>query len=166
MEITLEYVLGWEMFPESFLEKWEGELARTEGCDAGVLVDIHAEYMPGCPGRYDGHPDKMYPAEDPEIDVCAVAITVRRDSTFLDRELDQKFLDICHQFALDWIEINTKMIEERLLEHGASIHKDEMSEILAEIEAHVEQQRNWDEGKLADGAAADWAAERTSGGDL
>lgn len=168
MDLTLEYVLDWAFFPASFLEKWESEIARTEGSDGGVLIDIHAEYTPGCPGRYDGHPDNMYPAEDPEVEVCATSITVRRDSAFLDRELDQQFLDICHQFALDWIEINAKVIEERLFEHGASIHKNEMSEILAEIEMDIENNRRGcsDGDMLADYAAATHEAQRTSGGDI
>ena len=167
MDISVEFVLDWDIFPDSFCKQYEKELLRTEPCDHGVIIEIHAEYTPGCPGRYSGHPDNMYPAEDPEVEICATIISVRRGPDFLDRELDGSFLSVAHQYATDWLDIHEKEVDEALLEKGYSIHRDEMSEILASIELEADRRRDaiLEDSCIADGAAADWAAARTSAPD-
>ena len=167
MDIQLEIVLEWDVFPENFVEKWMREIARSERCDGGVIIDVHAEYTPGCPGRYDGHPDNMYPAEEPEIEICGIVITVRRDMSVSEEPFPEQFLDICHQFASDWLDIEDDWLEKRLLEFGATTHQNEIAEILfgLEMAADAERLRRREEEALADFEAATWAAGRTNAPD-
>ena len=175
MDIELDIVLDWALFPDSFIEHWEEELNRTEPCDGGVVITLIGEYTPGCPGRYDGHPDNMYPAEAPDVEICGHVIKVRRGPGCLDRPLDEKFLSICHQFAADWLELHEDQAIERLLDAGSEKHKDEISEILAEIELDVDRRRDREldlqfemdmlGDKAADYQAATWAATRTNAPD-
>lgn len=167
MDISYEFVLEWDDFPENFLERWEEEIRRTEGCDNGVIITIHADYTPGCPGRYTGRPDAMYPAEDPEVEICGTEIRVRRDPNFMDRPLVDEFLSVALQYASDWLEINGEMIQERILEKGHATHQDEIAEILHDLEAAADARRALDRENalMADGEAADWAADRMSAPD-
>lgn len=166
MEITLEIILDWNLFPDSFYYKWAEEIGRTESCDHGVIIEVVAEYTPGCPGRYDGHPDNMYPAEDPEVEICMTMISVRRAPYAMDRDLDDNFLALCHQFATDWLDVEAGQVEERLLELGKSTHQNEIAEILFDLEAAADAERvRRIEDRYIDGAAADWAASRTNAPD-
>ena len=167
MDITVEFILEWAIFPDSFCSRWESEIARNEPCDGGVIIEVHAEYLPGCPGRYDGKPENCYPAEEPEVEICASIIIVRRASHALDRELDPAFLSVVHQYAMDWLELHESEVKERLLEHGNSIHQDEIAEILADIELDIDRRRDRqiEDAQFADFAARIWEGMRTNAPD-
>ena len=142
--LDYEFILEWDEFPESFLEKWATELTHADVEDNGVVVDINFDFEPYCPGRYDGHPDNMYPASGPDLDINSMCFTVypqRAASHPLGknfprqyvsptghltvatdhlRPFDDKFLEIAHQFALDWLEINQDKVESHLLVWAAT----------------------------------------------
>ena len=135
-----EFVLEWDEFPESFLERWEGELFHTDVEDNGVICVINFVFTPYCPGRYDGHPDNMYPSSGPDLDINSIvltiypqrAATVRGERQYVHplgyltvatdhlRPFDDKFLEVAHQFALDWLDINEEKLESHLLAWAAT----------------------------------------------
>ena len=142
MSINLDYefILEWDEFPESFLDRWATELTYADLEDDGVIVDINFDYDPYCPGRYDGHPDNMYPASGPDLDINSMcltiypqrAATVRGERQYITphgyltvatdhlRPFDDKFLETAHQFALDWLDINSEKLESHRLAWAAT----------------------------------------------
>jgi hypothetical protein len=76
------------------------------------------------------------------------------------KPFDEKFLEIAHQFAADWLELNMDRVKEVLLEHGARTAKasgieTEMDELCLEI-------TEADEIDLL-GHVADWEMNRKGG---
>ena len=148
--LDYQFVLEWDEFPDSFLEKWEDELARTDMEDNGVVCDINFDYEPYCPGRYDGHPDNMYPASGPDLDINSIVIRIypQRAATIHGqrhyaspagpltvstehlRPFEDKFLETAHQFALDWLDINEEKLVSYLLAWAATQGDDEIDSIL------------------------------------
>jgi hypothetical protein len=149
-----EFILEWDEFPESFLDKWATELTHADLEDNGVICDINFDFTPYCPGRYDGHPDNMYPASGPDLDINSVcltvylqrAATVRGERQYVHpmgyltvatdhlRPFDDKFLEVAHQFAMDWLDINSEKLESHLLAWAATQkHKNEIDSILSSI---------------------------------
>ena len=142
MSINLDYefILEWDEFPESFLDRWATELTYADLEDDGVIVDINFDYDPYCPGRYDGHPDNMYPASGPDLDINSMcltiypqrAATVRGERQYITphgyltvatdhlRPFDDKFLETAHQYTLDWLDINFEKLESHLLAWAAT----------------------------------------------
>lgn len=155
--LDYEFILDWDEFPDSFLDKWEDELAQTDMEDNGVVCDINFDYEPYCPGRYDGHPDNMYPASGPDLDINSIVIRVypqraQRAAThplgknfprqYLDpagrltvstdhlRPFDDKFLETAHQYTLDWLDINEEKLVSYLLAWAATQNDDEIDSII------------------------------------
>lgn len=201
MDLHYSLIIDWSAFPESFCERFEKEIARTDAEDSGVVCEIHFNYTPYCPGRYDGKPENCYPAEEAEVEIEATLITVyhqralptdpvrrpgwlcagrfyhdpRGGYTMAHDHLqpfDPTFLEIAHSFAQDWLAVNEERVMELLLEEGARVHKDEISEILADIETDIASGFLGREKAVADlatwmqkGAAANYEADRKKGGD-
>ena len=152
MSINLDYefIVSWDEFPESFLDKWATELTHADLEDDGVVCDINFDYTPYCPGRYDGHPDNMYPASGPDLDINSMcltvypqrAATVRGERQYITphgyltvatdhlRPFDDKFLEIAHQYTLDWLDINEEKLVSYLLAWAATQDDDEIDSIL------------------------------------
>lgn len=142
MSINLDYefILEWDEFPDSFLDRWATELTHVDLEDNGVVCDINFDFEPYCPGRYDGHPDNMYPASGPDLDINSIvltvypqrAATVRGERQYITphgyltvatdhlRPFDDKFLEIAHQYTLDWLDINEEKLESHLLAWAAT----------------------------------------------
>lgn len=119
MDIEVEIVLEWSLFPDAFLDRFEEEILRTDPAIGGILVEVEASYDPGAPGRLTGHPDSMYPPEPHSVELLATIITV----PFVNRELelgaDKTFISICRSFATDWLEIEEARVESNLVTIGA-----------------------------------------------
>ena len=156
MSINLDYefVLEWDEFPDSFLERWEDELFHTDAEDSGVVCDINFDYEPYCPGRYDGKPENCYPASGPDLEINSTVVTVypQRAATVLGerryphpegyltgatyhlRPFDDKFLETAYQFALDWLDINAEKLESHLLAWAATQNvENEIDSILSSM---------------------------------
>ena len=158
--LDYEFILCWDEFPDSFLDKWEDELARTDAEDNGVVCDINLDYEPYCPGLYDGHPDNMYPASGPDLDINSIVLGVypqraQRAAThplgkiprqYLDpagrltvstdhlRPFDDKFLETAHQYTLDWLDINEEKLVSYLLAWAATQSDDEIDSIFSSMD--------------------------------
>lgn len=150
-----EFIVSWDEFPESFLEKWEDELFHADVEDNGVVCDINFDYQPYCPGRYDGKPENCYPASGPDLDINSMCLTVypQRAAThpifgrqyitphgYLTvatdhlRPFDDKFLEVAHQFALDWMDMNQEKVESFLAAWAATQNvENEIDSILSSM---------------------------------
>ena len=157
MNFDYEFIIPWSEFPDSFLEKWEREIFLTDTEDDGVVCDINFDFTPYCPGRYDGHPDKMYPASGPDLDINSVCITVYQQRAGMSqlgirtywspagyttvatdhlRPLDDKFLETAHQFAMDWLDLNEERVDSHLIAWAATQKvENEIDSIFTEMEA-------------------------------
>lgn len=142
--LDYEFIVSWDEFPDSFCERWQGEMFHTDAEDNGVVCDINFDFEPYCPGRYDGPPDNMYPASGPDLDINSIVLTIypqRAASHPLGknfprqyltphgyltvatdhlRPFDDKFLEVAHQFAMDWLDINSEKLESHLLAWAAT----------------------------------------------
>lgn len=162
MEIEKEIVVSWDEFPEEFCEKYENDIFMADIEDNGVVVTLLADYIPYCPGRYDGPPENCYPAEGPEVEINATLITVypQRAATGSGgvrlyehlREMpsgnkkvslemghshlkpfNDKFLEVATTFAMHWIEVNESKVIGILLDHGAETVKNVIDSILSSM---------------------------------
>lgn len=134
--LNYEFVLDWDEFPHSLILKFPFDFVMAD-IEQGVVCDINFDYEPYCPGRYDGHPDNMYPASGPDLDINSIVITINPSSTavateFL-RPFDDKFLETARQFALDWLDINEEKLVSYLLAWAATQNDDEIDSILSSL---------------------------------
>ena len=165
MIIEHKELVGWDEMPDSFIEKWQSEIelvASLDYCGEAFTVEMEADYLPYCPGRYHGPPDKCYPSEEADVEVLSYVITPATNER-IGGYAPTALYDAIIEYATEWLDCETEEIRTRLLEKGKSIHADEISEILASIEADADSKRDRDiEDRLIDGEAADWLARRTS----
>lgn len=157
--LDYEFIIPWSEFPDSFLEKWEREIFLTDTEDDGVVCDINFDFTPYCPGRYDGHPDNMYPASGPDLDINSICVTVypqraatvRGERQYLTphdyltvatdhlRPFDDKFLETAHQFAMDWLDLNEERVDSHLMAWAATQKvENEIDSIFTEMAAGEE----------------------------
>lgn len=174
IELTIE--IGVEDLPQSMLDRWK-TIAEIMAADEGtpIVIELEAEYTPYCPGRYDGPPDKCYPAEEASVEtesiVTHVVNGVVDEETGIEIVFPDEFVAQLHRYAMEYLDCERDEILEKLLDKGKNLHGDEMSALLADVEAEVERRRERAiddvlDGHAADMEAADWAARRTSGGDI
>ena len=152
--LDYEFVLEWDEFPDSFLDRWATELTHADLEDNGVVCDINFDYQPYCPGRYDGKPENCYPASGPDLDINSIvltvypqrAATVRGERQYITphghltvatdhlRPFDDKFLEAAHQFVLDWLDINEEKVESHLIAWAATQNvENEIDSILSSM---------------------------------
>jgi hypothetical protein len=161
-----EIIINWDQFPDSFHEKYEEQILKTDVQDDGVVVTIIYDYAPYCPGRYDGPPDKCYPVEGPDVELCATIITVypQRAATGYNGQrlyevprlmpsgimkaclveshdhlnvFDDDFLEAATTYASEWLDENDELVMEILHEDGAKQVRNEIDEILIETNREI-----------------------------
>lgn len=175
MDLNLVLELTWADFPDSLFLRYEEAIAMcledSEIDSPIVIIDIEADYTPHCPGRYDGHPDNMYPAEEADVEVLGhvISFVISEKTAVLPIPNEEKLMEDVLQYARDWLECEMDRVREQLMEKGKKQHGDEMSYILAQVEEDVERRRERIEDDFRDGAGiedqvrgavADWAASR------
>lgn len=180
MDLNLVLELTWADLPDSLILRHEEAIAMclddSEIDSPVVIIDIEADYTPYCPGRYDGRPDNMYPAEEADVEILGhvISFVISEKAAVLPIPNEEKLMADILQYARDWLECETDRVREQLMEKGKSIHADEISCILAQVEEDMESRRERIEDDFRDGAGiedhvkgvvADWAASRMSAPD-
>lgn len=179
MIIEFKFTVPQDELPQSMFDRWPdvAEAISTDSDADAIIIEIEAEYTPYCPGRYDGPPGDCYPAEEASAEIESVTTHVLSGVDQIDENGDEAtslfpedFVAHLHQYAEELLECERDEILEKLLDKGKNLHGDEMSALLADVEAEVERRRERAiddvlDGHAADMEAADWAARRTSGGD-
>ena len=181
MDLSLVLELSMEDIPESILNRHERCVKKYLACEDAneatvLIIDIEADYTPYCPGRYDGHPDNMYPAEEADVEILGHVISFvypveLKEVSPMDEDA---FMRDMLQYARDWLECEIDQIREQLMDKGKNQHGDEISYILAQVEEEMERKRERIEDDFRDGAGiedkvrgavADWVSRRTSAPD-
>ena len=177
MDLNLVLELTWADLPDSLILRHERAVAMcledAEIDSTVVILDIEADYTPYCPGRYDGHPDNMYPAEEADVEILGhvISFLISDKAWAMPIPNEEKLMADILQYARDWLECEIDQIREQLIDKGKYQHGDEMSYIMAQVEEEMERKRERIEDDFRDGAGiedkvrgavADWVSRRTN----
>ena len=177
MDLNLVLELTWADLPDSLILRYEEATAMcledSEIDSPIVIIDIEADYTPYCPGRYDGHPDNMYPAEEADVEILGhvISFVISEKAAVLPIPNEEKLMADVLQYARDWLECEIDRIREQLMDKGKNQHGDEISYILAQVEEDMEMEHERrresfhnaeDIEDMVRGQVADWAAKRTN----
>lgn len=73
---TTTYTWDFDHLPAAFIAMWEDHFRFLDPAADGLCVEIEYHYSQGTPGKTDGPPERCYPAEDPEVEIQSMIVTV------------------------------------------------------------------------------------------